>query len=91
MPRPRNKSGGSHHWGREIAALGHEVRLIPPLYVKPYVKRQKNDASDAEAICEAGLRPTSRSAYRHTGPRQLTCRIERPHTRKHRTACAEPT
>ncbi len=43
----------SHHWAREIGALGHEVRLIPPAYVKPYVKRQKNDAADAEAICEA--------------------------------------
>jgi transposase len=42
----------SHFWAREIAALGHEVRLIPPNYVKPYVKRQKNDAADAEAICE---------------------------------------
>lgn len=45
--------GGSHFWGREIALLGHEVRLIPPAYVKPFVKRQKNDAADAEAICEA--------------------------------------
>jgi len=43
----------SHYWAREIAALGHEMRLIPPAYVKPYVKRQKNDAADAEAICEA--------------------------------------
>jgi transposase len=43
----------SHHWSRELKALGHIVRLMPPAYVKPYVKRQKNDAADAEAICEA--------------------------------------
>jgi transposase len=50
----------SHYWAREIAALGHTVRLIPPSYVKPYVKRQKNDAADAEAICEAVARPNMR-------------------------------
>lgn len=50
----------SHYWAREIAALGHEVRLIPPAYVTPYVKRQKNDAADAEAICEAVTRPNMR-------------------------------
>ena len=50
----------AHHWGREIARLGHEVRLMAPIYVKPFVKRQKNDAADAEAICEAALRPTMR-------------------------------
>jgi transposase len=44
-------------WGREVTALGHEVHLIPPQYVKPYVKRGKNDRNDAEAICEAGGRP----------------------------------
>ena len=49
---------GAHYWGREIGDLGHSVRLIPPQYVKPYVKRQKNDAADAEAICEAASRPT---------------------------------
>ena len=43
----------SHHWSRQLQALGHTVRLMPPAYVKPYVKRQKNDATDAEAICEA--------------------------------------
>ena len=52
--------GGAHHWGREIGSLGHAVRLVPPIYVKAYVKRQKNDASDAEAICEASSRPTMR-------------------------------
>ena len=48
----------AHYWGREIAALGHEVRLVPPIYVKPFVKRHKNDAADAEAITEAAQRPT---------------------------------
>jgi transposase len=52
--------GGAHYWAREISKLGHEVRLIPPVYVKPFVKRQKNDAADAEAICEAAQRPTMR-------------------------------
>lgn len=50
----------AHYWARELAMLGHEVRLMPPAYVKPYVKRQKNDAADAEAICEAVTRPTMR-------------------------------
>src|SRR5215469_3415941 len=52
--------GGAHHWAREIARLGHEVKLIAPAYVKPFVKRQKNDMADAEAICEAAQRPTMR-------------------------------
>lgn len=50
----------SHHWAREIAKLGHQIRLIAPAYVKPFVQRQKNDAADAEAICEAAQRPTMR-------------------------------
>jgi len=49
--------GGSHHWGRRLAALGHRVRLIPPQYVRPFVKRGKNDRIDAEAISEAASRP----------------------------------
>ena len=48
----------SHYWARELKGMGHEVRLIPPIYVKPFVKRQKNDAADAEAITEAALRPS---------------------------------
>ncbi len=52
--------GTSHHWARALSALGHEVRLMPPAYVKPYVKRGKTDANDAEAICEAVTRPTMR-------------------------------
>ncbi len=50
----------SHYWSRELQALGHTVHLMPPAYVKPYVKRQKNDAADAEAICEAVTRPNMR-------------------------------
>src|SRR3990167_4504567 len=50
----------AHYWAREISALGHWVKLMPPAYVKPYVKRQKSDMVDAEAICEAVTRPTMR-------------------------------
>src|SRR6516164_6780539 len=52
--------GAAHHWSRTLSALGHEVKLIAPQFVKPYVKRGKNDAADAEAICEAMSRPTMR-------------------------------
>lgn len=49
--------GGSHHWARQLEALGHEVKLLPPQHVKPYVRRNKNDRNDADAICEAMSRP----------------------------------
>ena len=62
----------SHHWSRELKALGHTVRLMPPAYVKPYVKRQKNDTADAEAICEAVTRPTMRFVATKT-PEQQSC------------------
>ena len=52
--------GGAHHWARQLTQLGHEVRLIPPAYVKPFAKRQKNDVIDTEAICEAAQRPSMR-------------------------------
>ncbi|WP_140849555.1 IS110 family transposase [Paracoccus sp. FO-3] len=52
--------GTAHYWGRELGRFGHDIRLIPPVYVKPFVKRQKNDAADAEAIAEAVQRPTMR-------------------------------
>ncbi len=52
--------GGSHHWARRLEAMGHTVRLIPPQYVKPYVKRSRTDRADAEVICEAAGRPTMR-------------------------------
>jgi transposase len=53
-------SGSAHHWARELIRLGHDARMMPPAYVKPYVRRQKNDASDASAICEAATRPSMR-------------------------------
>ena len=67
--------GSSHHWARELSALGHEVRLIPPQYVKPSVKRAKNDRNDAEAICEAAGRPGMRFVPGKTATQQpsLAC------------------
>ena len=62
----------AHHWSRELQALGHTVRLMPPAYVKPYVKRHKNDATDAEAICEAVTRPNMRFVATKT-PEQQSC------------------
>ncbi len=70
----------AHHWARELTALGHEVRLIPPMYVKPYVKRGKSDAIDAEAICEAVGRPTMRFVPTKTPKQQAVQMLHR--TRK---------
>jgi transposase len=64
----------SHHWSRELTALGHTVRLMPPAYVKPYVKRHKNDAADAEAICEAVTRANMRFVETKS-PEQQSCLI----------------
>jgi transposase len=64
----------SHHWSRELKALGHTVRLMPPAYVKPYVKRHKNDAADAEAICEAVTRANMRFVATKT-PEQQSCLV----------------
>ena len=65
----------AHYWAREIGALGHTVRLIPPAYVKPFVKRQKNDTTGAEGICEAAQRPTMRfvSGEERSSPGQCGC------------------
>ena len=62
--------GGAHHWARELEGAGHAVKLIAPRYVKPFIKRQKNDAADAEAIVEAALRPTMRYVEPKTGEQQ---------------------
>lgn len=67
----------AHDWGREIEALGHHVRLVPPAYVKPFVKRQKNDMADAEAIAEAALRPTMRFVAVKTKEQQARAMIFR--------------
>src|SRR6267154_4341820 len=67
--------GSSHHWARELVALGHDVRLIPPQYVKPFVKRAKNDRNDAEAISEAAARPTMRAVPVQTAKRQASAMI----------------
>lgn len=67
----------SHHWARELIALGHEVRLMPAQYVKPYVKRGKNDAADAEAICEAVTRPTMRFVAIKTPEQQSAMMLHR--------------
>jgi transposase len=67
----------AHHWSRELQALGHTVRLMPPAYVKPYVKRHKNDAADAEAICEAVTRANMRFVATKTAEQQSCLTLHR--------------
>jgi transposase len=67
----------AHYWARELCALGHEVRLMPAQYVKAYVKRNKNDAADAEAICEAVVRPTMRFVPVKTPEQQAAVLLHR--------------
>jgi len=67
----------AHHWARELTKFGHDVRLIPPIYVKPYVKRGKSDAIDAEAICEAVTRPTMRFVAIKTFEQQSLLSVHR--------------
>ena len=67
----------SHYWSRQLQALGHSVKLMPPSYVKPYVKRQKNDMADAEAICEAVMRPTMRFVETKTPEQQSVLMLHR--------------
>ena len=67
----------SHYWSRELQALGHTVRLMPPAYVKPYVKRQKNDSADAEAICEAVTRANMRFVATKTTEQQSCLMLHR--------------
>src|SRR3954451_4422803 len=69
--------GTAHHWAREISKLGHTVRLIPPSYVKAYVKRSKNDAADAAAICEAVTRPSMRFVAIKTAEQQAALMLHR--------------
>lgn len=69
--------GSSHYWGRELSQMGHDVRLIPPIYVKPFVKRQKNDVADAEAVAEAALRPNMRTVCIKTAHQQARAMLFR--------------
>src|SRR5450631_251325 len=67
----------AHHWGRELQALGHTVKLMPPSYVKAYLKRSKNDANDAAAICEAVTRPSMRFVPIKTKEQQTALMLHR--------------
>jgi transposase len=69
--------GGAHYWARELRALGHDMRVMPPQYVRAYVKRNKHDAADAEACCEAVQRPGMRFVPVKTKAQQATCMLHR--------------
>ena len=69
--------GTSHYWARQLIKLGHEVRLMPPAYVKPYVKRGKTDAADAESVCEGVTRPTMRFVPVKSPEQQATLPVHR--------------
>jgi transposase len=69
--------GSAHHWARQLSAMGHEVRMMNPMYVKPYVKRGKNDVVDAEAVCEALTRPTMRFVPVKTIEQQSVLAVDR--------------
>jgi transposase len=69
---------GGHHWARELQRLGHDVRLIPPQYVRPFVKTNKNDAVDAEGICEAVVRPNVRFVPIKSIEQQAAMMLHRP-------------
>ena len=77
----------SHHWSRELQGLGHSVRLMPPAYVKPYVKRQKNDTTDAEAICEAVTRANMRFVPTKTPEQQSGLML---HRARHPSSASRP-
>ena len=74
----------AHHWARTFQTMGHKVRLMPPAYVKPYVKTQKNDEADAEAICEAVTRPNMRFADIKTVDQQSVLVLHRTRPRTHK-------
>ena len=77
LPRLQRLVASARYWARELQALGHEVRLIPPQYVRPFVKTNKNDAADAEAICEAVARPTMRFAPAKSAEQQSVLMLHR--------------
>lgn len=82
--------GSAHYWARQLMAMGHTVRVMAPKYVKPYVKTNKNDAADAEAICEAVSRPSMRFVSVKTADQQAVLSLHRARAgfMKNRTACA---